>query len=609
MNHPAGSAAARVLRFPRVLHVFALVAACTVATPPAVRAAGAASAASEGDAPVEDVTIMDEFKVSAERIEDFGFRVSPWYDPKRSALLWHVFTPAVDVLLPNTAAAKAGMRVGDRIVSSDGKSTASGSFSIRKWRRLQEAKWAAFAAGKKEVTWVLGVESEGTGEFRRLELKIPTASPRWGAEVWRRPEGRPPAAVTEPGPLAARAEDVLENGIGVLLRGSYIRGLGLTVAPERVFLLGCQWTLWDGDAGHRMFVTQQNGRTEIVLEAITRETGAKLSKNAPASGPERNLASPTTVFARDSRAYLTAPDGTLRAAWMLPRSGRQCAVPPELAAVEFVREKEFWLRRVSRDAPRWPMVLIPASGPAPATAVGSVPATPAKPTVRDAAFLKLRRATDAERVLLDAAFAQLGADADRWAFTETSRTIEDPREIEVRVDPSKPETERCALRRIDGRAATAEEIRRWAEEEHEASDPDREYETLRAMVDRSEVRVAAEDADRLVFELPVQDGLAEVPAEKFQAVFRVNRATRAFESVEVKLRESFRVAGGMSVAEAGLAMAFRTVDPAGPPQLEMLRGGGAIRVLLKEFSRDFALTRTDFVRVEPYAAPAPPAAE
>jgi hypothetical protein len=247
-----------------------------------------------------DVTLLPALNVSADRIDDFGFRVSASYDARRSRGFRRVYTPVVDVLLPNTPASRAGLRPGDRIVSSDRQPTASGTFSIRKWRRIQEEKWASVAAGANSATWTLEVE-DPRGTLRTLHLRVPTPAPRWGGETWAAPDERSPAVVREPGPLAERAREVLDHGIWVILRQSYVRGLELGSHANTPYFLAHQWTLSHGGVGHRMYVSQERGRTDIVLEVIVNEASAKLSSHAPNAAPVSTMASPTTVFANRLR--------------------------------------------------------------------------------------------------------------------------------------------------------------------------------------------------------------------------------------------------------------------------------------------------------------------
>ena len=67
---------------------------------------------------------------------------------------------------------------------------------------------------------------------------------------------------------------------------------------------------------------------------------------------------------------------------------------------------------------------------------------------------------------------------------------------------------------------------------------------------------AKDEAAALVFELPIRGGNGDFPAEKFQALFRVNKSQRAVEGFSVKLRESFRVAGLVKVVDVGLEARF-----------------------------------------------------
>ncbi len=323
---------------------------------------GAAEVPEANDRPEDpdgDVTTMAAFNVKDDRLEDFGFRVSPAYDVKRSSRLVPRYTPVVDVLLPNTAATKAGLRPGDRIVSSDGKSTASLIFSPKKWRETQDKKWKDVAAGDRHVTWTLEVEGAGTTDVRKVVLVVPTPSPHWGATTWQEPEDRKPATVTETGPLAERAKSILDNGLWILLRASYVRAFNFPINEADPFFLCYQWTQWDGPAGHRIYVSQVRGHTDIIFEAISREMTTSDSKAAPNGSPTRALASATTVFAVDSRAFLTTPSGELVKAWRIATPTRQFEISAAEAQEEFEREKDFWLTRIGKVSPRWPLGLLP----------------------------------------------------------------------------------------------------------------------------------------------------------------------------------------------------------------------------------------------------------
>jgi hypothetical protein len=156
----------------------------------------------EDDDPA-DVTKMAAFSVTADRLENFGFRVGgQLLNPFGSSL------PSVTAVYPNTAASKAGLRPGDRVLTTDGGSAAVTLFSLNKWRKLFARKAAEIASGRKAVTWTLEVESPDHRQRRTVKMSVPTTPPRWGATKWQPPQGRIPAVV-EPGPRAARAGGVV----------------------------------------------------------------------------------------------------------------------------------------------------------------------------------------------------------------------------------------------------------------------------------------------------------------------------------------------------------------------------------------------------------------
>ena len=302
---------------------------------------------------------LPAYNVKGEMIEDFGFRVSPDFDMVRSKGAGRVYTPVVDMVLPNTAASKAGVRPGDRIVSADGEETVSGSSSLRKWRGIQKKKWAEVEAAKGGVSWTLQIESAGTWEMRTVTLQLPTLAPRWGATVWRVPEGRTPVVVPEAGPLAERAQQVLNNGIWMVLRQSYVNGFKLPVDAAHPHFLCYQWTLWSGSTGHRMYVSQQRGRTDVILEAINKDNSSSIfSGITPAATPDQTLSTATTALAIDSRTYLTSPSGVLEKAWRLPRSNHQEEIPLGSASAGFQAEVDFWLTKVGKVSSLWPLGVI-----------------------------------------------------------------------------------------------------------------------------------------------------------------------------------------------------------------------------------------------------------
>lgn len=530
----------------------------------------------------EDLVMLSAYNVKADRIEDFGVRVwgTTYYrGPEKT--FWPKFMPMISAIVPNTAASKAGLKPGEYIIRADGQSMRQGLFSMGKWRKTQAKKWAEVNSGKKNVTWTLELQSPATKATRTVKLVVPTPPPHWGASTWRAPEGRTPSVVTEPGPLAERARTIFDNGVWALLDWRFERVLGLRFAPGEE-PTGYEWRIGNRQEGlHRIFVTQFRGHTDVFLETSSRATG--------------------------SRIYLTSPSGALEKAWHWPRKGKSGEAPLEEAREGFEHELDFWTTKVEKVSARWPMEVKPGFDAnaifATAMMKGNSPAPVERPLAEQ--FLKLPPATEAQQAMFSDAYGKIGAEQDRWAYTETFRGVENKRVTMMRVDPSKPEAERCVLLTVDGKPPTAEDIQRWRDDGHDSPKALSSLPPLTSIVDLKDLRVFKDETAAVVFELPIRSGNAEFPTEKFQALFRVNKTYRSFEDITVKMRESFRVAGVVKVTEAGLSARFQTLDPAHPPQPVSLKGGGAVRIVLVKLSRDFEATRTNFKRVQPYVEPDP----
>lgn len=568
-----------------------LAAATADAAPPAE----AVAEEDNGDSP-DDVVSLAAYNVQADRIEDFGFRIrtrrasdgpsaagkpSTGYTTLVTFWFWR-FAPMITQVLPNTAAANAGLQPGERILKSEGESTVGGLFSTGKfghWRKTEKKKWAEVASGKKRVTWTLEVQSPVTHAVRTVTLVVPTPPPHWGASLWRPPQGRPPSTVTEAGPLAGRCRTILDNGIWTLLDWPFstIRPANAdTVAP----LTGYEWRIGETRQGsHRMLVTQLDGRTHVFFETYSPGTGRRI--------------------------YQTSPAGALEKAWRWTRKDHRGAIPLAEAREGFVAELDLWSTKVDKVSARWPLGVKPgvdhtAIFAALAANEGTLVA-PVRPFAEQ--FLKLSRATPEQQGLFADAYAKLGVDQEHWAYTETSRHLEDKQVTVTRVDPSKPEVDRCVLLSINGKPPTPEGRQRWRDAGGDVPKALGDMPPLASLVDLQELRVYHDEPAAVVFELPIRSGNAEFPTEKLQALFRVNKTYRSFEDITIKMRESFRVAGVVKITQAGLQAHFQTLDPAYPPQPVSLQGGGAARILLIKLSRDFETTRTDFKRVDPYAEP------
>lgn len=550
-----------------------LVSAVVLAAAPRVAA----------DQSAADVVKLAPYKVTVERIEDFGLRVT------EVALTFVAFVPLpeapyVQAVLPNTAASRAGLQPGDRILKSDGRSASMTIFSEGKWRKFLAAKHAAAAAGQP-VEWILEIQPNGTTATRTVTLTLPTPPPRWGAAIWSAPEGRAAVRVAEPGPLAELSRGLLANGVWTMLDRQFLsapdRPRPVGSAPGGYLMpSGYQWQIGDERSGwHQITVTQVSGRTEVVLETSSRLTGHWV--------------------------YRTSPSGALERAWHFTRR-RKGEVSLDEARVGFDSELELWTAHVGRFSPRWPYELQPGYDADAIFAVLAAPdgAAEAAPPGRAWApdFLTLPPATAAQRALLADAWGRIGADADGWAYTETSQASGDKRVFRIRVDPSKPAGEQCVLLSINGKAPKPADVQRWRDDGGDLPKALGDLPPLGNLLDLNEVRIHAEDTASVVFEVPIRSANGDFPAEQFRALLRVNRASRAFEDITVALRDAIRVAGIVKVTDAGLAVQFQTLDPALSPQPVRIWMGGGARVLWVKLARASEIVRSDFVRVAPTAA-------
>ncbi len=535
--------------------------------------AGTPAAQAQTERPLDDVTMLPAMTVKGDRMEDLGLRLGGQFGvPTSKNRMW------VAEVFPNTAAAKAGLRPGEWIEKIDGKTVGLTTILSLgfKPRKLQQRLWDELSRGKQNVSVTMEVRAPKAKETRTVTLQLPSKAPRWGSEKWSAPEGRTPAVVREPGPLAAIARDVLDNGIW---SGSYDKP-------------GYEWRIVQPAGGHRIWVTQQGGKTEIRLEYLSVETGRG--------------------------EFLTSPTGALESGHWTPRKKQKGT---ELASEElrsrFEAEIDYWLHKVGRVTGRWPFealtgetaVISSVSPPLRSALAPTARATsgvgPDKSTAPLAVtFLKLPVATAEQKELFADAIGKIGLDAENWAYTETSRFPEGGAVMTVRYDPSKPPAERSILLKVDGKDPKPVDLKAWRAENHEPLPGLGELPPLSTVVDLNDVRVFAEETAAVVFELPVRITNADFPPDKFQARFRVNRTSHAYEDFSVRLRQPMRVAGVAKVMDAGIEVRFQTFDPALAPQPVLLKMGGGVRVLLVKISRSLEITRTDFKRVEPFDAAA-----
>ena len=249
-------------------------------------------------------------------------------------------------------------------------------------------------------------------------------------------------------------------------------------------------------------------------------------------------------------------------------------------------------------------VLLPIAGPLHLPAVGAALAlaAPLLPPVGGA-----------PRTLLEDALAQIAADAERWAYTETTLTKDtkgnSKGEKIVRYDPSKPYDEQYTLLKIDGQPPTESQLAKYrrTQEKKRRDRAQRELKglpgrSLGELVDLAHATVVEEDAAKITLEVPLrqQDNL-RFPPEKFRVLARLDQARPSFENVAVRLREPLRTAVVVKLKSGELNADFTRVHPQFAPALTGLHAAGAGSVLFFPIRGSFDLRRTDFQRVKPYS--------
>lgn len=203
---------------------------------------------------------------------------------------------------------------------------------------------------------------------------------------------------------------------------------------------------------------------------------------------------------------------------------------------------------------------------------------------------------------LAAALRQYAHDATRWAYTlrrvEYDKRGQREEERVSRFDPSVHYDEQWTLLEVDGRPATPAQVRR---DRAEIARHRKKHRTLGELLDLRHATLAQEDAATLTYEVPlVSDDNARLPPEKFQVFVHLRKAGQVFAAIDVKLRESWRVAGVVKVKSGEAHLVFSTVQPEFAPPITAVKAGGRASILFISFGGQIEEERTDFKRVKPY---------
>jgi hypothetical protein len=203
--------------------------------------------------------------------------------------------------------------------------------------------------------------------------------------------------------------------------------------------------------------------------------------------------------------------------------------------------------------------------------------------------------------LLDAAFAKVRADNERWACTLTTHVKDDkgrPKSVTVvRYDPSLPYDRQWTPLKIDGKEPTEAQIRKYR----------RDYVTRREkrltlgeVLLLGRATVAAESDTAVTFDVPLGKN-QRFPADKIRVLIRVNKQQQAIENIAVRLREPFRMMLLAKVNSGEADLDFGVVDPQFAPPITAIRAAGLGSIVFVKLGGTYDQTRTDFKRVKPYS--------
>ncbi|HUR56972.1 MAG TPA: hypothetical protein VM029_04650 [Opitutaceae bacterium] len=224
--------------------------------------------------------------------------------------------------------------------------------------------------------------------------------------------------------------------------------------------------------------------------------------------------------------------------------------------------------------------------------------------------------------LLGEALKKTGEDEGNWAYTETSREIDQKGrsggETIVRFDPSKPYAEQFTPLKIEGKPPTARQRKeyrkrgekRGVELERAAMDAQAAGASENAEIalggegvvpELEKAKIVSDEGAVVSYEIPLRKtGRSGPPVEKFQLVIRVNKERHDLEAATVRLLAPVRVMLVAKVTSGELKAEFAVVDPNFPPVMTSFGGNLAGSLFFVKSGATFAENRTDFVRVKPY---------
>lgn len=209
-------------------------------------------------------------------------------------------------------------------------------------------------------------------------------------------------------------------------------------------------------------------------------------------------------------------------------------------------------------------------------------------------------ASAATPALLEKALQPWMGERDAWAFTQQVREFDQRGVKEERVeryDPSKPDSARWTLVRLNGRTPTPAEAAAFVERKGRKRTSNR---TIADYLDLENARVQEETATSVRFEVPLRSISHLVPVDKVSLLVTVDRRTREIEKVSAELREPLRIAFGIAQVTDmvfDLEIEHESGERASPAGPASARPSGEAQATLVKFGRRAEFSWSDFTRV------------
>lgn len=200
------------------------------------------------------------------------------------------------------------------------------------------------------------------------------------------------------------------------------------------------------------------------------------------------------------------------------------------------------------------------------------------------------------------AVRKVAADAGRWAYAQKMVQYDGKGKLRektvARFDPSQPYDQQWTLVEKDGKAATESQQRRFRKER---SDRARNRQTLGELLMLDQATIVDESAATLVYEVPLRkiEG-GRLPPEKFKVLMHVDRAAQTLALIEIKLRDSLRVAGVLKVKGGDGYIRFEEVKEGFAPAATDIQLGASGTIAFVKVGTRTEARRTEFRRVKPY---------